>query len=775
MFKNKKDFWFTIASILITAPILGENILETFFGDVVSRTLCVISCVLVMILGIKNIVKTKQFKLDFFLIVMLIMILQHTITTFLLVPDGTKVTGVNNLITPYGLIGYWGLLYFIKLHLQNKKRLKTIFSVMAIIMTFYIVANLLLTAELHFADNIATFNEARSTGYTNSRNWAFGHRNLIFIHHLIWLIVSYIACRLSNIDFKKIFVAEMFFTIMVGIISWNATMLLITAIIFILCSFRNNLFKKINILYYLFSYLTLQIGIVFLRIQNLFSFIIVDILHRNLSFTGRTTIWNSYIDQFANGSLANKLFGNFGVPASSVNTHNMFLGLLSFTGITGLLMYFSLIYKSAKSLFSQKNTDLSRFIAIIIFGFLLNSLTMEFYLQPLLALYIGYKAKDFNKLIDEEAPKQIPTSKVNLLYTINFVTNGGPTRVLENLVKELDQNIYNVTILTLINENDPVIVKQLKSNGIKVIELNYPKKLSAVLKNKKTIIKKINALTPDIVHTHGIVSTMVVSDEKITAHKTTTIHNNIFEDYRHTYGSKKGPVFALIHIYALKKFDDVICCSETSYKSLRKYVKKATFIRNGITSEAKHSETRAKIRKDLNIKPSDIVYIYVGVINSRKRVTELVNLFNDNLKQNEHLIIVGDGELYDEARSAAKNQNIIFTGKKTNAVDYLNAADIYVSNSSSEGFSISVIEALESGLLLLLSDIPSHKECFKIDKNVYLGETFNNNNFKAQKKKLENHLANMDKKLIKAFQKKHLSSSAMSKQYEQYYEHGEQL
>lgn len=45
---------------------------------------------------------------------------------------------------------------------------------------------------------------------------------------------------------------------------------------------------------------------------------------------------------------------------------------------------------------------------------------------------------------------------IKIIYTINFLTNGGPTRVLENLIKNLDKNYYEIIVITLINENEKI-------------------------------------------------------------------------------------------------------------------------------------------------------------------------------------------------------------------------------------------------------------------------------------------------------------------------------
>ena len=219
----------------------------------------------------------------------------------------------------------------------------------------------------------------------------------------------------------------------------------------------------------------------------------------------------------------------------------------------------------------------------------------------------------------------------------------------------------------------------------------------------------------------------------------------------------------------VKKFDENICCSETSYNYLKNKLKNVCFIRNGVDVEHCDKNIRNKIRNELKLKEDDVVYVYGGVISNLKRVYELIKLFKDSCLSNEYLLIVGDGPLINECKSISNNK-IIFTGFKTNIIDYFDTSDIYISYSSSEGFSISVIEALSSGLLCLLSDIPSHEECFKIDKKMYIGECFDEKNFEEKKCIISKNLKNTSKNSIKNFQKMYLSSESMAKLYCKKYE-----
>lgn len=367
-------------------PLLGENIISTIAGDTISKIFSFLSCSIIIFFLIG-----RKIRLDKFGISLILLIVLHIAITFIFAPPNIVITVANSLITPYGLIGYFTLFMFVDSVGDNRDKLAEIYRCMALIMTICVFFNFFISGDLKLANNIEVFQEAISTGYTNSRKWLFGHRNAIFIHHLLWIIFSYLQYRLENRNYLKMFLFQIGFTMLVAIVSWNSTMLITTSLVFVLGIMRNNILSGISIAHYILIYVILEVGIVFVRIQSVFSFLIVNILHRNLSFTGRTALWDYYINQFIEENVFQKLIGNLGITDMHTNSHNMFLGLLAFTGIIGAFLFFFLLFLSAGKLMRKRKTDSARFISLIIFSFLINSLAMEFYLQPMLVFYIGYR------------------------------------------------------------------------------------------------------------------------------------------------------------------------------------------------------------------------------------------------------------------------------------------------------------------------------------------------------------------------------------------------
>lgn len=359
----------------------------------------------------------------------------------------------------------------------------------------------------------------------------------------------------------------------------------------------------------------------------------------------------------------------------------------------------------------------------------------------------------------------IMKKNISLCYVLNSIKNCGPVNILYSMIKGLDLNKYNVTIITLIDDNDIEYMKKFTCENLKVINFDYPKSKGTLLKGKE-ISRRINDFKFDIIHVHGNITAFLVKFVK--AKKVITVHNKLYEDFKTTYGYFIGWIINKIYIRLMKKYNYVIGCSKSSGKICQKYIPSAVYVRNGLYLEEKNMKNiRSKIRKELSIPESSTVYLYAGTYTVRKNVLRMLEMFSKNLHENEYLICLGNGKLYEQAQCFSSN-NIIQLGFKENAVDYMYACDVYTSFSKSEGLPTSVIEAMHSGMLLLLSNIDSHKEFFDYNGDYYIGETFeidDEKSFKICKDKVSTSLKNDSYDI----QKKYFSSDIMMNKYCEYY------
>lgn len=354
-------------------------------------------------------------------------------------------------------------------------------------------------------------------------------------------------------------------------------------------------------------------------------------------------------------------------------------------------------------------------------------------------------------------------NKIKIAFLINYITNGGPSNVVLNLINGLDKNIFDIFLITFFNENNKEIIKKLQNNNIKVINCDIKSRKRVLLTGKKILEKIIINNQIQIIHSHGFIPDIVSSNIK-KIKSLSTIHNNILEDYKNEYGRLKAIMYYTIHLHFLKRINKCVCCSESVYNVLKSKIKDCTFIRNGI---ANTSIDKIITRESLKIKDTDIVFIYVGVINTRKNVKKLCELFKNTYMPNEYLLIVGDGPEKSKCEEIKCN-NIIFIGYDNSPVNYMNISNIYVSASKAEGFSISILEALDNGLNLLLSDIPSHREIINIDENINIGTLFLEKNFEKKKMEIVNNLNS--KEIIKNYKNQYLSDKEMVGKYKKIYE-----
>ena len=119
-----------------------------------------------------------------------------------------------------------------------------------------------------------------------------------------------------------------------------------------------------------------------------------------------------------------------------------------------------------------------------------------------------------------------------ILFTINYITNGGPSNVIKNIMCTLDKNKYEVILMTFTTGDNQDCVNYLKSQNVNVVECNIKRSYFNTFLNMikaKKMIKKIN---PDIIHANGLYNGLIVANTRIDAKKIYTVHSNLFEDFK---------------------------------------------------------------------------------------------------------------------------------------------------------------------------------------------------------------------------------------------------
>ena len=293
---------------------------------------------------------------------------------------------------------------------------------------------------------------------------------------------------------------------------------------------------------------------------------------------------------------------------------------------------------------------------------------------------------------------------MRILYVVSTLSQSGPTKQLYNLIKYLDRSQFESYMITLSPEPANSRWDDYESLGAQVQTLGLSR-LKGLFLGKKALAKKISQIKPDIIHTQGIRADSLLAAIKPSIPWFITAHNYPFYDYPMKFGRIKGYLMAKKHLSVMHICNNVIACSKVTTKLLEDLGINAIPIQNGVDSP-QGKQSNVKHIKEIP-RP---VFISVGSLIARKNMNFVIKAFNQYAKTGDgSLIILGDGPKMNELSKLASDR-VHLLGKVSNVTGYLNDSDYFVSASLSEGLPFSVLEALASGLPVLLSDIPSHLE-----------------------------------------------------------------
>ncbi|HCX93553.1 MAG TPA: glycosyl transferase group 1 [Lachnospiraceae bacterium] len=353
---------------------------------------------------------------------------------------------------------------------------------------------------------------------------------------------------------------------------------------------------------------------------------------------------------------------------------------------------------------------------------------------------------------------------IRIAYVINYIVKNGPSSVVLNLIDNLDRLEYDISLITLFEGNNAEVVSTLRNNSVTVYECGTLSRMKCLLGQSKEFSDVVEKGNFDILHTHGIIPDILSSRLNTAAKCITTLHNNMYEDYLDTYGYIKSRIFIEWHLSALRKLDKCVCCSKSVYDVMKRQLPNVSFVRNGIEPAQANSIVT---RDEVNVPEDAQVFLYAGVLNSRKNIVWLIDNFVQYHRSNEYLLVLGNGGKEAECKAKA-DDHVRMLGFQTDPIAYMNISDVYVSASKSEGFSISVLEALSCGLELFLSNIPSHEEVVSMGRTIPVGELFDEKNIGGAFDNIRSIHSNKDK--IIEFQRENLSACKMAELYNSEYQ-----
>jgi len=142
-----------------------------------------------------------------------------------------------------------------------------------------------------------------------------------------------------------------------------------------------------------------------------------------------------------------------------------------------------------------------------------------------------------------------------------------------------------------------------------------------------------------------------------------------------------------------------------------------------------------KLRKKLGFDINDFILIYVAELSDRKNQNMIIKVI-DKLKNkipNIKLLLVGKGDLKTEYKKQIRNKKlnryIDLLGYRNDVPELMKISDLAVSTSKQEGLPVNIMEAMASGLPLVVTNCRGNKDLVNDEKNGYITKINDINTF----------------------------------------------
>ena len=314
----------------------------------------------------------------------------------------------------------------------------------------------------------------------------------------------------------------------------------------------------------------------------------------------------------------------------------------------------------------------------------------------------------------------------SILIFVDSLNEGGVSKVLLDLLENINREKYDITVMTLYNQG--IFINEVKKYAKYKYCFNIPdtndNSLKANLYRKywggmlrlpenfmyRWFVKEKYDI--EIAFMHGWSTKFISASNNKKSKKIAWVHVDLV-----TWNRVDG-VFKNLdhHKNAYSKFDEVLCVSKTVKEGIEnKYdVRNAKVLYNPIDRDKilKLSNEEVDISNDSN----KIKLISVGRLSEEKGYDRLLRVFNklNNEGFNLELTLVGSGEKYNELNNYInKNElenNVSLLGYKENPYKYVKSSDLFVCSSLSEGFSLVIGEAMAIGIPVVSVDCPGPNE-----------------------------------------------------------------
>jgi glycosyltransferase involved in cell wall biosynthesis len=285
-----------------------------------------------------------------------------------------------------------------------------------------------------------------------------------------------------------------------------------------------------------------------------------------------------------------------------------------------------------------------------------------------------------------------------IIHIIDTLGRGGAEILLKNSIKNLPEYKHVVVYL-----NKPADLKKIFKGDTEFICLEHKgwkTFLKTIIKIRKIIVQK----KPVLVHSHLFYSNILA---RFAIPVDVPLVSNLHSMYSYD-AFQKNRLSMILERLSVKRHHSIIAVSKFVLKDYLKFVnfKGKTFVHyNFIPDEFFNINGSGSFQGQLK-------GIAIGNLKEAKNYHYLLKIFNKLKGQNVSLDIIGEGLQREELQKSIDEQNlpVKILGTVENIQPLFQNYNFFIQASTHEGFGLSVIEAMASGVPVLLSDIPVFHE-----------------------------------------------------------------
>ncbi|HEL2402206.1 glycosyltransferase family 4 protein [Streptococcus suis] len=240
--------------------------------------------------------------------------------------------------------------------------------------------------------------------------------------------------------------------------------------------------------------------------------------------------------------------------------------------------------------------------------------------------------------------------------------------------------------------------------------------------------------TYDLVHSHtpigGLIGRILGYCHKV--------DNNMYTAHGfHFY--KGGSRVGWLLFYPVEKIlsyftDTIITINEEDYAIAKKRFKmKGLHLVNGVGVNLEKfspisDNTKAQLKLVLGLDQNKKYLIFVGELNANKNQSILIEMMEQLSKTRKDivLLLVGKGVLLNTYRQLIKDkgleESVLLLGYRKDIPDLMRVSDIALSSSKREGLPVNLLEAMATGLPLIVSNCRGNRDLVEDGKNGYTVE-----------------------------------------------------